>query len=289
MSKQLFILLLCCFPYLLVAQTGDSLHYLLPKDTVYLETNGLQQHLHTHRIAEGQTLYSLARFYGLKYNDLLYYNQNLVGKPVSVGQPVKVPIPLQAVVTLPGDPYTYMYLNRVNYSPVCYIVQPGDTYFGIAKRKFGISPDSLKAVNRSATEVLEVGQVLQLGWLDQRGIPAELHGEHATPVQRKDALLSERFNTKASAKKEHQETGVAYWQKKRNAGNQLFALHRKAPVNSVIQITNPMTNAVVHAKVIGKLPDNAYSRDIIVVISPKVAEILGAKDPRFYVKLKYLR
>lgn len=266
------------------AQTGDSLHYLLPQDTIYLQTNGLQQHIHTHQIAEGQTLYSLAKFYGLKYPDLLYYNQNLVGTTISIGESVKVPIPLRAIV--PTDAFN---IDLNQHSPVCYVVQAGDTYFGIAKRKFNMSPDSLKRMNRSATEVLEIGQVLQLGWLSHQGIPDSLHGTHASPIQRKDMLLSERFNAKSNVKKTYFESGVAFWQKGRKAGGQLFALHRKAPVNSVIRITNPMTKAVVHAKVIGKLPDNAYSRDIVIVISPKVAQLLGAKDPRFYVKLKYLK
>lgn len=284
MSNKLIITFLFLIPHFVFAQTGDSLSYLLPQDTIYLETNGLKQHIHTHEIAEGQTLYSLAKFYGLKYNDLLYYNQNLVGTTISIGQSVKVPIPLRAIT-----PTEEIYKSASRYSPVCYVVQAGDTYFGVARRKFNMSPDSLKWMNRSVTEVLEIGQVLQLGWLSNQGIPDSLHGEHASPIARKDMILSERFNAKAYKKKEYKEAGVAYWQKKRNAGNQLYALHRKAPVNSVIRITNPMTKAVVHAKVIGKLPDNAYSRDIVIVISPKVAEMLGAKDPRFYVKLKYLR
>lgn len=284
MSNKLIIAFLFLIPYFSFAQTGDSLSYLLPQDTIYLETNGLKQHIHIHEIAEGQTLYSLAKFYGLKYNDLLYYNQNLVGTTISIGQSVKVPIPLRAIT-----PTDAVNIDTTQHSPVCYVVKAGDTYFGIAKRKFDMSPDSLKRMNRSATEVLEIGQILQLGWLSNQGVPDSLHGAHASPLARKDMILSERFNSKAHKKREYKEAGVAYWQKSRSAGNQLYALHRKAPVNSVIRITNPMTKAVVHAKVIGKLPDSAYSRDIVIVISPKVAQMLGAKDPRFYVKLKYLR
>lgn len=289
MSKKrihgLFILyLVLCTGLKISAQTGDSLRYLTPQDTIYLTTNPLKQHLHTHQIAEGQTLYSLARFYGLSYTDLLYYNQNLVGSTISIGQSVKVPIPLQAIVDTNAPLVDLRY-----HSPVCYVVQAGDTYFGVAKRKFNMSVDSLKRINRSLTEVLEIGQVLQLGWLSHEGIPDSLHGKHTSPIQRKDMLLGERFNAKSTAKRAHYESGVAFWQKGRKAGGQLFALHRKAPVNSVLRISNPMTKAVVHAKVIGKLPDNAYSRDIVTVISPKVAQMLGAKDARFYVKIKYLK
>ena len=50
-----------------------------------------------------------------------------------------------------------------------------------------------------------------------------------------------------------------------------------------------MNKRRVYAKVIGRIPENVYGSDVVVVISPTVAKFLGAKDPRFLVKLRYLR
>lgn len=284
MRNKILLILFGLLPVWGQAQTGDSLNYLLPQDTIYLQTTNLQQKIFQHEIATGQTLYSLAKFYGLSYNDLLHYNANLVGKTISIGEKVRVPIPVAAI-----KHEFDIWKGLGQYSPVFYEVKSGETLFHIAKKQFDMTIDTLKMINRLETEVLEIGQKLQIGWLEIAGIPDSLHGEHVTPIERKNMLMRDRFVSKSHVKKEYKEAGVAYWQKNRNAGDQLYALHRKAPVNSVISITNPMTQNVVYVKVIGKLPDNAYSRDVVIVISPKAASLLGAKDPRFYVKLKYLR
>ena len=50
-----------------------------------------------------------------------------------------------------------------------------------------------------------------------------------------------------------------------------------------------MNNRKVYAKVIGRIPENVYGSDVVVVISSKVANFLGAKDPRFFVRVRYLK
>ena len=66
-------------------------------------------------------------------------------------------------------------------------------------------------------------------------------------------------------------------------------MHRKAPIGSIIALFNPMTNRTVYAVVIAAMPESIYSEDVAVVVSPRVAQLLGAKDARFYVKVKYLK
>ena len=53
------------------------------------------------------------------------------------------------------------------------------------------------------------------------------------------------------------------------------------------RLTNPLKKKTVYAKVIARIPDQAYGDDIVVVLSPSVAKLLGAKDPKFFVELKY--
>ena len=69
----------------------------------------------------------------------------------------------------------------------------------------------------------------------------------------------------------------------------LYALHRYAPVNSVIAVTNPMKKRTVYVKVIGRMPDTVYSDNIIVVVSSTAASMLGAKDAKFYVQVRYAK
>ncbi|MFM9948035.1 MAG: peptidoglycan-binding protein, partial [Saprospiraceae bacterium] len=58
--------------------------------------------------------------------------------------------------------------------------------------------------------------------------------------------------------------------------------------NSIVSVTNPMSKRTVHAKVVGRIPDSAYGDDIIIVLSPLAAKMLNARDPRFFVRVKYV-
>ena len=48
-----------------------------------------------------------------------------------------------------------------------------------------------------------------------------------------------------------------------------------------------MKGATVYAKVIGRIPNNVYGKEVIVIVAPSVAKTLGAIDERFFVKIKY--
>ena len=101
--------------------------------------------------------------------------------------------------------------------------------------------------------------------------------------------LQLRYESTKTYKKEYFQNGAAYWQREREMGSDFYALHRLAPVGSIIQITNPMKKKTLYAKVIAPIPDRAYGDDIIVVLSPSVAKLLGAKDPKFFVEIRYLK
>ncbi len=83
-----------------------------------------------------------------------------------------------------------------------------------------------------------------------------------------------------------QSQGVAFWSRSNSQNNDLYVLHRKAPINSYIEIYNPMKRKTTYAKVIDRIPDGT-NPDVEVVLSPATAKMLGARDPKFFVKVKY--
>ncbi len=83
------------------------------------------------------------------------------------------------------------------------------------------------------------------------------------------------------------EKGIAIWNQSSTDSKNLFALHSTAKVGTYIEITNPMMNKTVQAKVIGNIPPRTYTDDVSLVISPRVAKSLGVVDRRFLVKIKY--
>ncbi len=80
---------------------------------------------------------------------------------------------------------------------------------------------------------------------------------------------------------------TAYWNKNRSSKKGFYLLHKTLPVNTMIQITNPVTNKTVLAKVVGEIPDNIYSPEISLVVTSEVASALGVIDKKFYTTITY--
>lgn len=80
----------------------------------------------------------------------------------------------------------------------------------------------------------------------------------------------------------------AQWNTKSKDKVNLFALHATAKPNTYIEIYNPMLDRKVIAKVVGNLPPKAFKKNVELIVSPKVAETLGAKDKKFFVKVRFI-
>lgn len=266
--------------------TGDSIHYLTHRDTIFLSIGEYNEKVFEHTIERKQTLFSLRKFYGMTMDELTYYNPELTTSTISVGQKVKIPIPNRAIIR-----YKHKRFQDKDYVPVCYIVKRGDNLFRISKQHFRMPMDSVVARNKLASTNLKAGQILQVGWMSIYGIGENIRTPKVlSPEEKRSLELKERYMRRGYRKRHYHESGVAYWQKNnRNASGDLYALHRRAPINSVISVTNPMTRKEAFVKVIGRLPDTAYGRDVVVVLSPKAAKLLGAKDSRFFVKLRFIK
>ncbi len=268
------------------AMTGDSTRYISPEDTIFLTIGKYQQKIFHHEIEKGQTLYSLSKFYGLSLDEVYLYNPQLLEQVLAPQQRISIPIPNRAIIR-----YTPPDFQRDQHAPIFYVVKKGDTFFSISTRLFKMPMDTIALRNNLTSASLSIGQRLFIGWFNINGVPESYRKFRGNPEWQGSHHLRGRYiKSKARAiDREKLEQGVAYWQKNTGAESDLYALHRKAPLNSVIAVTNPMNKRKVYAKVIGRIPENVYSSDVIVVISPKVAEFLGAKDPRFFVKLRYLK
>ena len=85
-----------------------------------------------------------------------------------------------------------------------------------------------------------------------------------------------------------EQKGIAYTENISMDGEDLFVLHPNAQIGSEMIISFPMLNTSVKAKVISEIPKELYPKNISIVISPTVAEALGAKDDQFRVEMKYI-
>ena len=262
------------------AGTGDANNYLTAKDTIFItldESTG--EKMFEHRIAAKQTLYSLARFYGLNEEELYPYNPKLTSNKVSIGQIVRVPIPNVAIKRFKGNDF-----KQSEYAPIMFLVKKGDNLFKIAKTLFHMPVDSVVKWNNLPHKTIQPGQLLHVGWMSLSGVPANLRQLRKGTVDIRSRMLASHFEKQ---KKPVEERGAAFWNIKGNAKTDLYCLHRTAKVHSIIGVTSSMTNRTVYAKVIGKIPENVHSAETVIIVAPSVAKLLGAKDEKFFVKIRY--
>lgn len=283
MRKLIPTLLTLILPFVAFSKV-DSLIVLDASDSIYIEMTPLQEKAFNHVVEKNQTLFSIAKFYGLKVVDLFYYNPDLEKSSLSIGTIIKIPMPTKGIIRRRGKKF-----DPNKCVPVCYIVKPKDNLYKIAKTWFKVPIDTLIERNNLPSPGIHVGQTLHIGWMRKTGIPATYRKFRGQPIDKKNQKLARKYQQASQVKRERKEHGVAYWQDVGVKSVDLYALHRKAPLNSIIAITNPMTRRTVYAKVIGPIPESVHDDNVVAVISSRVAKLLGAKDQRAYVKLRYLK
>ena len=259
-----------------------KLNVLTSKDTILLSISHFGEKIFEHTLEEKQTLFSCGKFYGLKMREVYYYNPHLKDsyKP---GQKVTIPIPNKAILRYKPDDF-----QSSEYAPIYYKVRRGDTFYGISTRLFKMPLDTIFARNNlNYKSKLERGNLLFIGWMSVKGIPADARLYEGSPIWKKSFLARMEFIGDSHNKTIKTQKGAAFWQNEKSGGNDLYALHRTAKVGSIISITNPMFKRTVYVKVIGKIPERAYQNNAKVVVSRQVAKMLGAKDEKFYVEVKY--
>jgi len=239
------------------------------------------QILFDHYIASGQTLYGVAQFYGLALDDVYHLNPTLRAK-YATGDKVRVAIPRLAIRALPAADSLAWFV------PVNYRMGKGETLFGLYKRILQLPNDErLRDLNPGLDPArMAANQVLAVGYLKLDGIPKSMQGEIEDPYLRRNRGLRDLWRARTKGKKMISKSGKAAWTKKGDR-NKWMALHRTAPINSLIEIDDPRSRKIIYARVVGRVADQVYGPDVIVVVSPLLVRAFGVRDRHFYVRIKH--
>ena len=259
---------------------------------------GDERAYYNHMVQPKQTLYAISKTYGCDVAAIMSANQ-LKSPALSLGQRLVIPFINEALL------YDIPPNKSEEYAPVFYEVRRKETAFRISRKYFKVNLTAIKDLNKLEKNSLAIGQLLIIGYL-KKYMPAALIDLEDV----KEDVIVESIKTLPPAEVEStvetikpdpidvfderlytvsHENGAAFWDKHAAGLRGYYVLHRYAQRNTWIEVTNPMYNMSVRAKVIGNIPDGSYPDDVLVVVSPSIAKDLGAIDARFYVKVRYLR
>lgn len=261
--------------------TTDSVPYLRRGDTVTTYMHAIGELMFNHTIQHGQTLFSLAKFYGLTTGELYSYNPSLKSQ-YSPGTEVMIPLPLKALIRDTPTPGM-----RPNLIPVMYRVKKGETLYGLANRHFETTEAWLTSLNPSLAQGIQPDQVLHIGWITLDGFLSEWREIKGGYYARLNHPMKLEYFRRSEGKRVIEERGAAMWPKESPDQSGFFCLHRTAPINSYVEVHNPHSRKTIYLKVSARLPEGVYDQTIKVVVSPMAAKALSVKDDRFYMRLKH--
>jgi LysM repeat protein len=256
-------------------------------DSLFVITKGDLRYIR-HKVRKGETVYSITRFYNIEIEKLKRNNPEFEKEGLKENQWLLIPINPKALIINKGKDF-----NIEHHLRVFYTVLPKETMYGIAKGHFGISVEELQQRNTLKSTDLSVGQQLHIGWLSKSGIPDSLNRLpwlNAALGEENKRLKKKYEKALMEGAKEIKQEGKSVWPKDKQmgSGSSLYILHSEAKQGSVVRIENPMSDRVIYAKVIGKVPDTEFARGSIAMISTTIANVLGVLDSTVFLKIQYL-
>lgn len=266
-----------------VTSISSSLVYTVP-DSIGEEIIGGEIYI-LHKIEPKDTYYKLSRTYQRPVNEISSANRN---KALKIGDIVKVPTGKKAEAPPPTS--TVSNQNEPTGEFTEYVVGKKETLYAISKR-FDIGIQEIKTYNGLTGENIKEGQKLKIpnnNYVAPTPVEEPLVREEPKPESIAEASPTTEIPANRYGIKERNERGIGVWiEGLAQEGKSNLALHKTAPVGTVLKITNPMTKKVTFAKVVGGFAENMDTQNAIVVISKSTAHHIGALDRRFQIEINY--
>ncbi|MBX2844729.1 MAG: LysM peptidoglycan-binding domain-containing protein [Saprospiraceae bacterium] len=236
-----------------------------------------------HKVEPGQTLFTIARTFDLKPDEVRTLNASVPEDAgISPGQILRIPITKEASPGLQDK------LSKMNKEPILHKVQPKEGLFAIY-RAYGPKVAQLKAWNNLEDEALKIDQELIVGWrYNSIGVPATVGQEKSVftltnpdgnrPVIRKQEAHRQRFLAEGDGKSISTNKGVAIWfdADNRMMSANYYALYSGAERGSIVEVMNPDNGRKVYVKVIGSLPDTGENTGAMIKLTEASKKVLGA-------------
>ena len=270
-----------------------------------------------HKVAPKETLYAISRTYGVSMDDIRAWN-GLTDNALAIGQELVI---RKSAASPPVRPQPVQHESpRPISRKGVHTVEQGETLFSLA-RQYEVSVDDLKTWNNLSTNELSIGQILYVVQPERGAVvrteelkqpappttetrkeqvatndtPAQTpvrpapSSKSSSPSPTGQSAESIRISESLKNGDEIIEGGLAELIEGTEGNRKYLALHRTAPMGTILKVRNEMNNREVFVRVMGKLPDTAMTDKLIIKISKSAYDRLGAIDSRFRVEVTYYK
>jgi LysM repeat protein len=243
----------------------------------------------THTVAAKETMFSISQAYGVSIEEIKQWN-GLTDNSLSIGQELVI----KKGGSVSATPQTTTSTKGLH------IVAAKETMFSIAKQ-YGVTIQQIKDWNKLEGNEISIGQELRVA------VPPSEPVKTVAPVvvaanEGKKEVVAQTTTPKPEVKEqtirisesvkntdEISQNGLAELIEGTEGNRKYLALHRTAPVGTILKVRNEMNNREVFVRVMGKLPDTALTDKLVIKISKSAYDRLGAIDQRFRVEVTYYK
>jgi LysM repeat protein len=274
----------------------------------------------THKVELSETLFAISRKYNVSVNDIRSWNK-LSSNDISAGQELviftsskdakkevkndetvkKADVANPVIEEKKEERVTVTQQNKENESlpakpgTIFHVVEPAQTLYSIS-RLYEVSAEDIKKWNNISGNELSVGQKLSIIKSESKSanVAAEKEKFEEYDASMKKIVKAEiSSNVKPEEKTSHNfkkvlETGLAEVIEGSADSQKFLALHRNAPIGTIMQVRNEMNNLSVFVRVVGKLPETGVNDKVLIKISKTAFERLNAVDSKFMVEVSYV-
>ncbi len=270
-----------------------------------------------HVVLPGETLYSIAKKYNVSVDELKKANPKAASSGLSIGD--EITVPSKSAVAEKPKPTTEQVTTQTNPTLTAHKVAAGETLYSISK-KYNVPVADLKKFNPGVESGLKVGQSLALTAAAAASVkpdeviaaetkiketlpketvkkdtqdvvaPAPIDTVLTSDQEKEKKYLDSMSNIKVVPNGEFKkvtETGFAEMIEG-GESDKYLALHKTAPVGTIIQVINDANNQRIFVRVIGKLPANGMNDKVVLKISKKAYTRLAGVDKKIPVTLSYI-
>ncbi len=239
-----------------------------------------------HTIEKKETLYAISKKYNVSVEDITKANPG-IENGLKEGQVLRIPGSGTTSNTAATE------VREVPKGAKMHKVEPKETLFGISK-KYNVSVDDLKKTNPQLIDGLKEGMEIVI---PEKGAktsttvavttpPKEKEKEKEKEEEKNEPVIQTQNQPKGEFKK-ITENGIAELLESKTDAPKFQALHKTAPVGTIIQVVNESNGQKIFVRVIGKLADVSDPKTIIK-ISQKAMDRLEVKDKKVAVTLTYI-